>query len=127
MECPVCTSRKLAVDEQPAPVAVEGIPAMWDLVIQDVGAVAMPGSLPALVVEDMKIRDRVKSAEYKQRLQAFNGRNCLIDLYQELLDSSVYAKQGVYEELDPDMSEIYREVIKLVKRTRTILFAKNGR
>jgi hypothetical protein len=56
-------------------------PAIWDLVI-----------------EDMKNRDRAGFEKYGTRLQPFNGRNALIDAYQEALDLTVYLRQKIYEE-----------------------------
>jgi hypothetical protein len=56
-------------------------PAVWDLVIQD-----------------MKDRDEMGYKKYGCHLRPFNGRNCLIDAYQEALDLVVYLRQKIYEE-----------------------------
>ena len=56
-------------------------PAVWDLVIQD-----------------MKERDKMGQEKYNTRLQPFNGRNVLIDIYQETLDLAVYLRQMIYEQ-----------------------------
>jgi hypothetical protein len=55
-------------------------PAIWDLVI-----------------EDMKDRDNTCSKKYGTRLQANNGRDPLVDAYQEALDLAVYLRQELYE------------------------------
>ncbi len=56
-------------------------PAIWELVIQD-----------------MQERDKVGRLKYGVPLQAFNGRNALIDAYQEVLDLAVYLRQLIYEQ-----------------------------
>lgn len=56
-------------------------PAIWDLVI-----------------EDMRQRDQSGQEKYNTRLQPFNGRNSLLDAYQEALDLAVYLRQKIYEE-----------------------------
>lgn len=65
--------------EQPTPVPNDN-PAVWDL-----------------VVADMKARDRLGERRYGTRLQAHNGRDSLRDLYEEILDSAVYARTLLYE------------------------------
>lgn len=65
--------------EQEMPVPTVG-PAMWDLVI-----------------EDMHKKDKAGECKYGVRLQAFNGRDPLVDAYQEVLDLAVYLRQQIYE------------------------------
>ena len=67
------------VKEQEAPTHNDG-EAIWDLVI-----------------DDMKARDKEGFRRYKTRLQAFNGRNALVDSYQEALDQIVYLRQFIKE------------------------------
>ncbi len=55
-------------------------PAMWDLVMADI-----------------KERDKNGKAKYGVRLQAFNGRDSVIDAYQEVLDLVVYFRQLIEE------------------------------
>lgn len=50
-----------------------------------------------LVQEDMAERDQIGRAKYGTPLQAFNGRDALMDLYQELLDAVVYLRQLIEE------------------------------
>jgi len=64
---------------EPAPVK-NNHPAVWDLVLAD-----------------MKERDSIGKEKYNTRLQPFNGRDPLIDLYQEILDAAVYIRQIIYE------------------------------
>jgi len=55
-------------------------PAVWDLVLND-----------------MKERDETGKQKYNTRLQPFNGRDPLVDAYQEALDLVVYLRQAIYE------------------------------
>lgn len=71
--------RPSLVDKQPMPKKNK-LPAVWDLVIKD-----------------MKARDKVGLERYKTRLQPFNGRDVLVDIYQEMLDAAVYLRQLIYE------------------------------
>lgn len=66
-------------EEQPPPVPSDRA-AVWDLVIAD-----------------MEERDRIGTARYGTPLQPFNGRDPLIDAYQEALDLVVYLRQAIYE------------------------------
>jgi hypothetical protein len=50
-----------------------------------------------LVVEDMQARDHAGRQKYGTPLQAHNGRDPLVDLYQELLDAVVYLRQAIEE------------------------------
>lgn len=50
-----------------------------------------------LVIADIKERDDNGLKKYGVRLQSFNGRNSLIDAYQEVLDLTVYFRQAIEE------------------------------
>jgi hypothetical protein len=52
-----------------------------------------------LVIADIQERDRVGRAKYGTPLQANNGRNALVDAYQEALDLCVYLRQNIEEEV----------------------------
>jgi len=54
-------------------------------------------SIWELVFEDMRNRDMEGYKKYGIHLQPFNGRNSLIDVYQEALDLVVYLRQLIYE------------------------------
>ena len=65
-----------SVLQQPTPEYQEDQRAIW-----------------ACVIEDMRHRDAFGARKYGTRLQAFNGRDPIIDAYQEALDLVVYLKQ----------------------------------
>jgi hypothetical protein len=69
-----------ATMEQPAPVANTCTPS-WELVIAD-----------------MKARDNLGRARYGVPLQPHNGRNSLVDAYQEVLDLAVYLRNAIEEQ-----------------------------
>lgn len=50
-----------------------------------------------LVIEDMRDRDHVGRVRYGTPLQAHNGRDALVDAYQEALDLCVYLRQAIEE------------------------------
>ena len=50
-----------------------------------------------MVVEDMKRRKVVGTERYGTPLQAFNGRDALIDAYEEALDLAIYLRQMIAE------------------------------
>lgn len=66
-------------EPEPAPIPNDR-PAVWDLVIRD-----------------MQERDQTGEKKYGVRLQPHNGRDPLIDAYQEILDAAVYLRQAIYE------------------------------
>jgi hypothetical protein len=50
-----------------------------------------------LVLVDMRDRDDMGERKHNTRLQPHNGRDCLVDAYQEALDMIVYLRQAIYE------------------------------
>lgn len=59
-----------------------------------------PNSNPAvwdLVIQDMRRRDQFGRAKYGTPLQPHNGRDALVDAYQEALDLVVYLRQLIEE------------------------------
>lgn len=74
--------RKGLLEPEPPPSA-NASPAIWDLVIAD-----------------MRERDANGLRKYGTRLQANNGRDALVDAYQEALDLAVYLRQAIAERED---------------------------
>lgn len=61
---------------------------------------SVPNSNPAvwdLVQADMRDRDAMGERKHGTRLQPHNGRDSLVDAYQEALDLVVYLRQAIYE------------------------------
>lgn len=51
-----------------------------------------------LVVADLQARVSAGEKKYGERLRAHNGRDALLDAYQEALDLAMYLRQAIYEE-----------------------------
>jgi len=51
-----------------------------------------------LVKADIEARAQMGETKYGERLRANNGRNALMDLYQEILDAAMYIRQRLEEE-----------------------------
>jgi hypothetical protein len=71
--------RSPGATEEPAPTTGAGRP-IWEL-----------------VVEDMQARDAMGRQRYGTPLLAGNGRDALVDAYQEALDLAVYLRQAIEE------------------------------
>lgn len=59
-----------------------------------------PNDQPAvwdLVIDDMRARDKFGKKKYNTRLQPHNGRDYLVDAYQEALDLCVYLRGAIFE------------------------------
>lgn len=67
-------------EHEPMPVA-SSHPAIYDLLYQD-----------------LRERDNYGKNKYGVRLQPFNGRHALKDMYQEVMDLAVYTRQALYEQ-----------------------------
>lgn len=52
-----------------------------------------------LVIKDLQERDALGHQLYESELYAVDGRDHLVDLYQELLDAAVYVRQEIEERI----------------------------
>jgi hypothetical protein len=62
-------------------------------------------SMHDLVIEDMNARKAFGLMKYGTLLQAGNGRNALMDAYQEVLDLAVYLRQAIEEQKNARRAE----------------------
>lgn len=51
-----------------------------------------------LVMEDISQRAKEGKVKYGTTLQPYNGRDAVLDAYQEVLDLAQYLRQRIYEE-----------------------------
>lgn len=51
-----------------------------------------------LVIKDLELRSKMGKEKYGETLRAFNGRNALVDAYQESLDLVQYLRQLLEEQ-----------------------------
>jgi len=63
------------------------------------------------IAEDTEARIRLGEKKYGTRLKAHNGRDAMLDLYQEILDGCNYAKQLVIERKDDGM--LFNQLVAL--------------
>lgn len=56
-----------------------------------------PISITDAVITDLNDRRRLGIAKYGMQLMAHNGRDALVDLYQELTDATLYLRQHLVE------------------------------
>lgn len=80
------------------------------------------------VADDLLARRNLGTMLYGTPLQAHNGRNALLDMYEELLDAACYARQYLAEDR-PDsveymvMFEVYDDIVSYLPRVRRMLDA----
>ena len=95
----------VAIVDQPPPKMTERRPS-WDIVMSYVDqlrcdnahlTLGIGASVIPLVLADMRERDAVGRQRYGTPLTAGNGRDHLVDAYQELLDGCVYILSALDE------------------------------
>ncbi len=74
--------------------------ALTDSTLQPAPIPNNTASMHDLVIADMVERKGFGYAKYGTTLQAHNGRDPLIDAYQEVLDLAVYLRQTIEERGD---------------------------
>lgn len=86
----------MTIQDQPPPVQNASVP-IWELVIKDCDTMIRADEERALLIADMRERHRIGCERYGTPLQANNGRDALVDAYQEALDLCAYLKQASIE------------------------------
>lgn len=76
---------------QPAPTPNTHEPT-WERVIRDLGSYANPD-----LITRIRERDTVGLHRYGVRLQPHNGRDSILDAFEEALDLLVYTKNAIVE------------------------------
>ena len=110
--------------EQPDPVK-NNQPAVWQVVILDVTRTFPDGPVKTALLKDMNDRDEWGRSKYGVPLQPFNGRDALVDLYQEFLDATVYTKQFQLENPgDHSMDEAFAILLDLLDEVRGKLLGR---
>lgn len=80
------------------------------------------GSVTRAVMADLADREKHGIIKYGTTLQAFNGRNALVDLYQELIDAVQYCRQLLMEEERGAEAPLKLAVEALEKITHTACY-----
>jgi hypothetical protein len=65
---------------------------------------------------DLELRAQKGEQKYGRRLESYNGRDALVDLYQEVLDAVNYALQLKLEKHDDGM--FFFKLAKMARRIR---------
>lgn len=118
------------VEDQPPPVPRPDLRPVWEMVLDDLddlnrnrllmcNGVAVVG----LVRGDMQERDRVGRDRYGTPLTAHNGRDNLVDLYQELLDACAYARAHIARSVPGSLLlvRMYHQLIQNVVSVRAMI------
>lgn len=68
------------------------------------------------VIADIAQRRKVGISRYGTALQPHNGRDALLDLYEELLDGVMYVKQVMVERDQPLPGQVLRDLRSEIQR-----------
>lgn len=109
-------------DPQPPPKKSDA-PATWDLVVKDLAEMVDDDAVVGTILEEMKERDTIGAKKYGVRHQAFNGRDHLVDAYQEILDCALYLRADMVETLSADLevTRAYMNALNLVASIRKVV------
>lgn len=109
--------RKDRPGDQPMPG--DGIgPSMHDLVGSELRENF--GATGRLIAEDLQQRKQLGLERYGKLLRAHNGRDTSLDLYEELQDAAVYARQLVTEGGDTRVIFVYHSLLDLLVNIRRL-------
>ena len=113
-------------EAQPAPTASDG-PAIWPIVIEYAEGIHVPDAeVRGLLVADMAERHRIGIERYGVPLQAHNGRDALVDAYQEALDLCAYLAQA-YHDGTKVVSTLFRGAVRMAHEIRVMLHMRDAR
>lgn len=102
------------MNDQPAPTT-NGHPFVQDVVLNELRAYVIPQlKHRARLIVDIEERKAIGIERYGTPLQPFNGRDPLVDCYQELIDAAQYAKQRELEAGTCLMRTTWRERHKAI-------------
>ena len=104
-----------ATRDQPAPVHEAGAESAHDLVFRDL---ASRGDLTPALTADLLERKELGLARYGTILQPNNGRNSLVDAYQESLDLVAYLRNELERGADAKLERLYHDALDLLVALR---------
>jgi len=87
------------------------------------GRPAFPPYIAQQLVGDIEARVASGEKKYGTRLKTNNGRNVVLDAYQEILDFLNYSIQG-HLEGKPGFLELFEETIGIAIRVKVMLLAQ---
>jgi len=122
------------ITDQPPPIHQPSLIPVWENVVYDfrtryqdaVDGVDDDNKATAWnVMNDMRDRDRVGRERYGTPLTVNNGRDQLVDAYQEMLDGAVYLKAAWLE--GAQVRDLYHAQLDLIMQVRKIIDARPPR
>ncbi len=118
-------------DPQPNPRPNLLHPYVWDEVLKDL-PVRASFRVPLPTIQafrlDVTERDQIGQAKYAMRLQPFNGRDAVVDAYQEAMDQTVYLKQACLEQPQNFvLRTLYESALNQALNMRSYLNHRGGR
>jgi hypothetical protein len=119
------------ITDQPPPILQPDLIPVWENVVHDFrtryqDAVDDDNKATAWnVLNDMRDRDRVGRERYGTPLTVNNGRDQLVDAYQEMLDGSVYLKAAWLE--GAQVRDLYHAQLDLIMQVRKVIDARPPR
>lgn len=120
----------LLLAPQPAPVDT-GAPPIWPLVVEYLvsSQVRRAHAVTALLGADMRARDEQGRAKYGVPLTADNGRDHLVDAYQEALDLCAYLRADVQVHTEEERAaswHLFEQAVDLAWALRIRLAIRRG-
>lgn len=82
--------------DQPLPMP-NAFPFIHDLMVRDINEIFSLTETKHTLTADVLARKALWERRYGTPLQPFNGRNVVLDAYEELLDAAAYLRQALYE------------------------------
>jgi len=123
------------IPDQPPPVPRPDLVPIWELVVSDMLTRHPASALSSddfaacvgRVVEDMRTRDRVGRERYGVPLTTGNGRDHLVDLYQELLDATAYSRAEIEESGSVPVRFLYSRLLDDLLLVRALINDRTAR
>lgn len=118
------------IEDQPPPTPQPERVPVWDLVIADLARHAptldgLPREVMQIVLGDMRDRDRIGRERYGTPLTTHNGRDHLVDAYQEQLDGLVYMRAELEERASEMLMRTYAIAMSVALSIRGIIIARD--
>lgn len=117
----------MSIQDQPPPKPNDA-PAILDLVRRDIEA--SDHRMSGIAAKDALVRDKIGRERYGTPLQAGNGRDALVDAYQEAQDQTAYLRQAREELTSRDMRTavgfLYLRSLNLMLDLRGLIAERDG-
>ena len=109
------------IKPEPPPIVKDGQVSVTKEAMETVREVGGKVEAVSCVLEDLALRRHAGIKKYGTELTTFNGRDALVDAYQEALDLLVYSQQAATESEDPAIEEMVRRTSLVALDIRCLL------